>query len=69
MIISHFGYDGKLEVQTERAIWGIRVGAGLVPMILCFIGFIPMIFFPIGKELEKKISDFNVKQRQVAENE
>ncbi len=63
-IISHYGYDGTLAEQTERAIWGIRVGAGLVPMILCCIGFIPMLFFPIGRELEKKISDFNVNARK-----
>ncbi len=63
-IISYYGYDGTLEVQTERAIWGIRVGAGLVPVILCCIGFIPLIFFPIGRDLEKKISDFNVNARK-----
>ncbi len=62
-IISHYGYDGKLAEQTDRAIWGIRVGAGLVPMILCIIGFVPLLFFPIGRELEKKISDFNVAAR------
>ncbi len=66
-IISHYGYDGTLAEQTERTVWGIRVGAGLVPMLLCIVGFIPLIFFPIGRELEKKISDFNVKARGKAE--
>ncbi|MCR5823809.1 MAG: MFS transporter [Lachnospiraceae bacterium] len=65
-IISHYGYDGTLETQTERAVWGIRVGAGLVPALLCVVGFIPLIFFPINLELEKKISDFNVKARNGA---
>ena len=68
-IISYYGYDGKLAEQTERAIWGIRVGAGLVPVILCFIGFIPLIFFPIGRKLEKEISDFNVKAREAGNEE
>lgn len=63
-IISHYGYDGTLATQTDRAIWGIRVGAGLVPAMLCILGFIPLIFFPIGRELEKKISEFNVEARR-----
>ncbi len=67
-IISHYGYDGRLAEQTERAIWGIRVGAGLVPVILLVIGFIPLLFFPIGFELEKKISDFNVAARSKTGN-
>ena len=63
-ILSHYGYDGKLDIQPESAVWGIRVGAGLVPLIMCLIGCIPMLFFPIGRELEKKISDFNVAARE-----
>ncbi|MCR5310428.1 MAG: MFS transporter [Lachnospiraceae bacterium] len=62
-IISRYGYDGLAEVQSESAVWGIRVGAGLVPIIMCIIGFIPMLFFPIGRKLEQEISDFNVKAR------
>ena len=62
-------YDGKLAMQTERAVWGIRVGAGLIPIIMCVIGFIPMLFFPIGRKLEKEISDFNVAAREGDKNE
>ncbi|MBQ9862682.1 MAG: MFS transporter [Lachnospiraceae bacterium] len=63
-ILSRFGYDGTLAEQSARAVLGIRVGAGLVPLIMCVIGFIPMAFFPIGKKLEKEISDFNVAARE-----
>ncbi len=63
-IISHFGYDGTLTEQSVRAVWGIRVGAGLIPVIMCVVGFIPMIFFPIGRKLEREISDFNVAARE-----
>ncbi|MBP5598958.1 MAG: MFS transporter [Lachnospiraceae bacterium] len=63
-ILSKFGYDGTLAEQSARAVLGIRVGAGLVPVIMCVIGFIPMVFFPIGKKLEKEISDFNVAARE-----
>ena len=63
-VISHFGYDGILAVQSARAVWGIRVGAGLIPIIMCIVGFIPMLFFPIGRKLEREISDFNVAARE-----
>ncbi|MCR5277935.1 MAG: MFS transporter [Lachnospiraceae bacterium] len=68
-IISHYGYDGTLKVQSARAILGIRIGAGLVPIILCVIGFIPMALFPIGKTLEKEISDFNVSARNAGKHD
>lgn len=57
-VISHFGYDGTLEVQSERAVMGIRIGAGLVPVIMCVVGLIPLLFFPIGKKKEREISDY-----------
>ena len=62
-ILSRFGYDGTLEVQSETAIRGIRIGAGLVPIIMCIVGMIPMLFFPIGRDLEEEISEFNVAAR------
>ena len=62
-ILSHYEYDGTLAEQSARAVFGIRVGAGLVPIIMCVVGFIPMLFFPIGRKLEREISDFNVKAR------
>ncbi len=62
-ILSRHGYNGKLEVQTAEAIRGIRIGAGLVPIIMCLVGLIPLLLFPIGTKLEKEISDFNVEQR------
>jgi len=57
-VISKFGYDGSLEVQTEQAVKGIRIGAGLVPLIMCVIGLIPLLLFPIGRKKEKELSDF-----------
>jgi len=57
-VISKFGYDGSLEVQTEQAVMGIRIGAGLVPLCMIAVGFIPLVLFPIGKKKEKEISEF-----------
>jgi len=57
-VISHYGYNGLMEVQSERAVMGIRVGAGLVPFIMCCVGLIPLLFFPIGRKKERELSDF-----------
>lgn len=63
-IISYFGYDGSAAVQTERAILGIRIGAGLVPIIMGAIGLIPIILFPINKKREKELSEFSASMRR-----
>lgn len=66
-IISSHGYDGKLAEQTAEAVRGIRIGAGLIPIIMCAIGFIPMLMFPIGHKLEKEISEFSTLARSKEE--
>lgn len=58
-ILSNHGYDGTLAEQSPEAVLGIRIGAGLVPIIMCALGFIPLLIFPIGKKLEQEISDFS----------
>lgn len=67
-ILSNHGYDGSLAEQTEEAVRGIRIGAGLVPIIMCALGFIPMLLFPIGKKLEREISDFSNNARRGKED-
>jgi len=57
-VISHFGYDGSLAEQTTEAVKGIRIGAGMVPFVMCCIGLIPLLLFPIGREEERKISEY-----------
>jgi len=57
-VISHYGYNGALAEQSAEAIKGIRIGAGLVPIIMCLVGFIPLMMFPINLKLEQEISDF-----------
>jgi len=69
-VISHFGYQGELAQQTERAVRGIRIGAGLVPLIMCLIGLIPLILFPINRKDEKELSEyFANRQRNGESNE
>ncbi|MFO7677533.1 MAG: MFS transporter [Thermoplasmatota archaeon] len=54
-VIEYFGYDGMAAVQTERAITGIRIGAGLIPGIMVLLGIIPLFFFTIDKKKEKQL--------------
>jgi len=63
-VISHYGYNGELAEQTAEAIKGIRIGAGLVPIIMCLVGLIPLLMFPIDLKLEQEISEFNTKARR-----
>ena len=63
-IIQWYGYDGNAAVQTERAIQGIRIGAGLVPLIMGAIGFIPILLFPIGRNQEKELSEYSTGLRR-----
>lgn len=57
-VISHFGYQGELAQQTAEAVKGIRIGAGLVPLIMCLIGLVPLLMFPINRRNEKDLSEY-----------
>jgi len=57
-VISHFGYQGELVQQSARAVLGIRLGAGLVPLIMCGVGLIPLLLFPIGRKEEAELSEY-----------
>lgn len=63
-VINSFGYNGNAAVQTERAVLGIRIGAGLVPIIMGVIGLIPLLLFPIDRQREREISEYSEKLRR-----
>lgn len=63
-IIEFFGYDGSLAEQSARAIMGIRVGAGLVPMVFIALGALPMFFFPVTLTREHELSVFSETMRR-----
>ncbi len=67
-IISSFGYNTEAAVQTAKAVRGIRIGAGLVPIIMGLIGIIPLLLFPIDRKREILISEYSEKQRRGCEN-
>lgn len=69
-VISYYGYNGELETQTAETLMGIRIGAGLIPLIMCAVGFIPLLFFPIGRKQEKELSEyFSTIRRGTEDNE
>lgn len=63
-VISWYGYDGTLEVQTEQAVMGIRIGTAVVPIIFCVLGLIPLLLFPINKKREQELSEFSAEMRR-----
>lgn len=66
-IIGRYGYDGNAVTQTAEAVWGIRLGAGLVPLVMGAVGLIPMLLFPIGRDEERRISEFSAGQHAAEE--
>jgi len=68
-VISHFGYQGELAQQSARAVMGIRIGAGLVPLIMCLIGLVPLLLFPINRKDEKELSEYFANLHRTSEVE
>lgn len=62
-IISYYGFQAGSNIQSNRALLGIKMGAGVLPFVLVLLGIIPMIFSPINKQKELELSEFS-KNRQ-----
>ncbi len=54
-VLSYYGYDGNLLVQSERAIQGLRVASSIVPLIAMVLCIILIQFLPYDRETEDKI--------------
>lgn len=63
-ILTAFGYDANLAVQSEQAMLGIRVGTALVPIAFVLVGLIPLLRFPIDREKEQELSDYSQQRRR-----
>lgn len=62
-VLDKFGYVAGEAVQPDRAVLGVRIGAGLVPIVFALIGLIPLLFFPFNKEKEQELSHFSKEAR------
>lgn len=49
------GYVANAEAQSETAMWGIRAGAGLVPVVASIIAIAIMFFYPLTDARHKEI--------------
>jgi GPH family glycoside/pentoside/hexuronide:cation symporter len=64
LIISYFGYDSELPVQTEQAQFGIRLGLSILAIAFLIFVVAPLIWYPLhGKKLEKIKIKLNEKHK------
>lgn len=62
-ILTYYGYDTELRMQTASAMQGIRFATCIIPIIFVLIGIIPLIFFPIDKKREAELSAYSEARR------
>ncbi|MFV0465906.1 MAG: MFS transporter [Lachnospiraceae bacterium] len=54
-ILSYYGYDGTLAVQSESAITGLRVASSIVPLISLGLAVVVILLLPYSKKVEDEI--------------
>ncbi|HPJ22515.1 MAG TPA: MFS transporter, partial [Clostridia bacterium] len=59
-ILAFYGFTSGADVQSETAVYGIRMASSFLPGILILLGMIPLFLMPINKKVEKELSDFSV---------
>ncbi|MFW9852255.1 MAG: MFS transporter [Candidatus Thorarchaeota archaeon] len=66
-IIEFYGYNSHLDFQSSQAIFGIRLGIGILPLVFLVLGFIALIFYPLhGNKLKKiKMSLDNLHEKKL----
>ena len=62
-IISAWGFQAGSGTQSEQALLGIKIGAGVLPFICVALSIIPLLLIPIDRKREREISEFS-KSRQ-----
>ncbi len=62
-ILSFYGYAANA-VQTEHALFGIRMTASIIPAITFFIGVIALLSYGISKKLSLQIQDELAERRK-----
>ncbi len=64
-LISQYGFVSGAAEQSAQALAGIRIGAGLVPILFVLLGAVPILFSPINLTREKELSDFSEQRHRV----
>ncbi len=57
-IISAYGYRAGADVQSARALLGIRIGTGVLPFAFMLASFVPLLLLPIDRKRENELSAF-----------
>ncbi len=53
-IIEFYGYDSHLNIQSSEALFGIRLGLGILPLAFLVLAFIALYFYPLhGRKLKQ----------------
>jgi GPH family glycoside/pentoside/hexuronide:cation symporter len=63
-ILAFYGFASGADVQSETAVYGIRMASSFLPGILILLGMIPLFLMPINKKVEKELSDFSVRMHR-----
>lgn len=59
-IIEFYGYDSHLDIQTPEALFGIRLGIGILPLAFLVLAFIALYFYPLhGRKLKQVKMNLN----------
>jgi GPH family glycoside/pentoside/hexuronide:cation symporter len=70
IILDEFGYDGKLDVQSDTALLGLRIGVGLLRVLLVILTMIMLAVYPLkGQryiELREKVTAMETKRKALA---
>ena len=72
LIISHFGYDSELAVQTAQAQFGIRLGLSILSLAFLALTIAPLIWYPLHgsklREIKKELTTkHDMKQEEINE--
>ncbi len=63
-LIGLTGYVGGAAVQSDHAVMGIRLTAGILPAALCLIAFFVMLRYPLTDSLFSRIVEENETRKQ-----
>jgi hypothetical protein len=63
-ILSAYTFASGLDLQSELALQGIRVGASEIPCISILLGMLPMWLSPIDLQREQALSAFSESQHR-----
>lgn len=60
------GYAAGAAAQSEQAEWGIRAGAGLIPVAASILAIVVMIFYPLTDKRHKQLVQEIAERRELA---